>query len=81
MKALFDSSILIDFLAGREEAKAVVRNYERFISRIVWIEVLVGAKTESDQQLREDFLGHFQILELDAPRRARGRSLAESLPA
>ena len=66
MKALFDSNIIVDFVTGHEEAKVELRNFERFISRITWIEVLVGSQTEDDRKIREHLLTQFQMFELDA---------------
>jgi predicted nucleic acid-binding protein len=35
------------------------------ISRISWMEVLVGAPSEDLRKMREDFLSQFSIVELD----------------
>ena len=65
MIAVFDTNIVIDALNGLSEADAEYGRYERvLISRITWMEVLVGAQ-DDDVQLR-DFLGtRFEIIPLD----------------
>jgi hypothetical protein len=65
MIAVFDTNIVIDALNGLSEADTEYGRYERvLISRITWMEVLVGAQ-DDDAQLR-DFLGtHFEIIPLD----------------
>ena len=62
MTAVFDTNILIDFLAGREEArKELLRYSEIHVSIITWIEVLVGVKTEDEQRIFRAFLSGFVI--------------------
>ncbi|MFH1738171.1 MAG: type II toxin-antitoxin system VapC family toxin [bacterium] len=65
MIAVFDTNIVIDALNGLSEADAEYGRYEHvLISRITWMEVLIGAQ-EDDIELR-DFLGmHFGIIPLD----------------
>ena len=61
--ALFDTNILIDGLKGFAAAeKELARYSRRWISRIGWIEVMAGA-TEDARQL-EEYLDHFQVVEL-----------------
>jgi len=67
VKALFDSNILIDFLQGNEAACIELERYQDVaISRITWIEVLIGARNETESRLREKLLAEFVIVELDA---------------
>jgi len=67
VKALVDSNILIDFLQGNEAASDELDKYDdAAISRITWIEVLVGAKSETEARLREKLLAQFTVVELDA---------------
>ncbi len=67
MTALFDSDVLIDFLRGIEAAAVELDRYtRRLVSRISWMEVLVGARSDDDRALRESFLEEFQVIELDA---------------
>jgi predicted nucleic acid-binding protein len=67
VKALLDSNILIDFLQGNEAAREELDSYDVVsISRITWIEILIGAKTEAESKLREKLLAEFAIVELDA---------------
>ncbi len=66
MKALFDTNILIDFLNGISEAKKEIEIYRhRFISRISWMEVMVGAENEKEQKSTREFLENFKIIEID----------------
>ena len=67
MIACVDSDVLIDYFDGIDAAAHELGRYDALlISRISWIEVLVGARTASLFQLREDFLRQFKIIELDA---------------
>jgi predicted nucleic acid-binding protein len=62
----FDSDILIDYFDGVAGAAEELGRYERVaISRITWIEVLVGAPTDTLRRVREDFLRQFPVIELD----------------
>ncbi len=66
MKALFDTNILIDFLNGISEAKKEIESYRhRSISRISWMEVMVGAENEKDQKSAREFLEAFKMIEID----------------
>ena len=66
MKALFDTNILIDYLNGISEAKKEIESYRhRFISRISWIEVMVGAENEKEQKSAREFLEAFKMVEID----------------
>jgi predicted nucleic acid-binding protein len=63
--AVFDTNIVIDALNGISEADTEFDLYERvIISRITWMEILVGEK-ESDKQLRDFLEDHFEIAPID----------------
>ncbi len=65
MIAAFDTNIIVDALNGVMDANAEYNRYERvLISRITWIEVLVGAREDEDQ-LRDFLDSHFEIIPLD----------------
>ena len=65
MKGVFDTNILVDFLNGESRAAALIGAYtDKVISRITWMEVLVGALTPSDQATVRSFLGTFRLAEL-----------------
>jgi len=50
VNAVSDSDVFIDRLQGHAGAADVFAEYERvFISRITWIEVMVGARTSSQE--------------------------------
>ncbi len=67
MNAVFDTNILIDSLNGVAEADEEYKRYERvLISRITWMEVLVGEK-DDDIELRDYLETHFEIVPLDLP--------------
>jgi len=65
MLAVFDTNILIDALNGVTAADVEYARYERvLISRITWMEILVGAQAENDPV--RDFLDtQFEIIPLD----------------
>jgi len=65
MIAVFDTNIVIDALNGLPEADSEYGRYERvLISRVTWMEVLVGAQ-ENDDQVRDFLSTHFEIIPLD----------------
>ncbi|MGH7984228.1 MAG: type II toxin-antitoxin system VapC family toxin [Candidatus Udaeobacter sp.] len=65
MNALLDSDILLDFLDGyRSAAQEIARYRECCISIISWMEVLAGAHTEADEDIRRSFLAHFRVAPL-----------------
>ncbi len=65
MKALFDTSILIDYLNGRPEAQAEIdRHRHRLISVVTWMEVLAGARGDDEEDVIEMFLRDFALVEL-----------------
>ncbi|MDO1581386.1 type II toxin-antitoxin system VapC family toxin [Rhizobium oryzicola] len=65
VKALFDSNILIDFLSGREPARAELALYpDKAISMITWMEVMVGVSDEN-REATIGFLRHFTCIEID----------------
>lgn len=62
MRALFDTNILIDFLNGIEAARRELARYSApAISVITWIEVLVGAKAETEADTKRFLAGFEQI--------------------
>jgi predicted nucleic acid-binding protein len=65
MIAVFDTNIVIDALNGVTQADAEYGRYERvLISRITWMEVLIGAEGD-DTELRDFMEAHFEIIPLD----------------
>ena len=67
IKAVFDTNILIDYLAGYREAKEELALYEQpQISIITKMEILVGADS-SNNDLLLSFLDYFQIVALIEP--------------
>lgn len=67
MKAVFDTNIIIDALNGVAQADDEYSRYERvFISRVTWMEVLIGAKGD-EAQLRDFLETQFEIIPLDLP--------------
>lgn len=66
MIACFDSDVLIDYFDGIPEAGDELSRYDGLLmSRITWMEVLVGAPSENLRGVRESFLRQFPIVELD----------------
>ena len=67
LNALLDSDILLDFLDGHAPAAREIARYrECCISIISWMEVMAGARTETDEDIRRSFLAHFRIIALTA---------------
>jgi predicted nucleic acid-binding protein len=67
MIACIDSDVLIDYFDGiHASAEELMRYDSLVVSRISWMEVLVGARTLELQQVRESFLRQFKLVELDA---------------
>jgi len=65
MIAVFDTNIVIDALNGVAEADTEYSRYERvLISRVTWMEVLIGAEGD-DSELRDFLETHFEIIPLD----------------
>jgi hypothetical protein len=64
--ACIDSDVLIDYFDGIPAAAEELSRYDGLlISRISWMEVLVGAPTNELGKTREDFLRQFPVVELD----------------
>ena len=67
MNALLDSDVLLDFLDGFAPAARELARYANYsISIVSWMEVLTGARTAADEEVRRAFLSHFRILPLSA---------------
>ncbi len=67
MIACIDSDILIDYFDGIPASAEELARYDKLlISRISWMEVLVGARTLELRHVRENFLRSFKLIELDA---------------
>jgi predicted nucleic acid-binding protein len=65
MIAVFDTNIVIDALNGVADADDEYSRYERIlISRITWMEVLIGAEGD-DSELRDFLETQFEIIPLD----------------
>ena len=66
MNAVFDTNVVIDALNGVSDADAEYRRYARvLISRVTWMEVLVGAP-DDDTEVRSFLETQFEIIPLDA---------------
>jgi len=65
VNAIFDTNIVIDALNGIANADAEYSRYERvLISRITWMEVLVGAR-DNETETRDFLETRFEIVPLD----------------
>jgi predicted nucleic acid-binding protein len=63
---LLDSNILIDYLNGVHEAANVLAESEATcISRVSWIEVLVGAADPEQMQALRAWLSRFRVVEVE----------------
>lgn len=67
VKALFDTNILIDFLAGVPESREEIDRYDdSAISIVSWMEMMVGAAGPVADATRR-FLDGFVLVGLDQP--------------
>ena len=65
VKALVDSNVLVDNLRKYEPADLWLRGQDDLaVSRAVWLELLEGAETRSEQQRAVILLNDFQLIEL-----------------
>jgi len=66
MIACVDSDVMIDYFDGIDAAGEELSRYDGLvISRITWMEILVGSPGEELRKVREIFLRRFPIVELD----------------
>lgn len=66
MIAVFDTNIVIDALNGLLEAETEYSQYKRvLISRITWMEVLVGAQSSDETHLRSFLETKFDVSPVD----------------
>lgn len=80
IEAAFDTNILIDALKGVQMAQAELQRVgRRWISRITWIEVMVGARPEEAKNI-EDFLDFFSIIELNEEIGRRAAAMRRERP-
>jgi hypothetical protein len=65
VKALFDTNVLIDFLAGIPQAREEIARYDdAAISIVTWMEVMIGAP-DGAQDATRGFLARFELIALD----------------
>ncbi|MES2830497.1 MAG: type II toxin-antitoxin system VapC family toxin [Pseudomonadota bacterium] len=65
VRTLFDTNILIDYLNGVEQAQAELARFsDKAISLVTWMEVMVGATTETAPAIRR-FLFSLQTIPVD----------------
>lgn len=65
VKALIDTNVLIDFLAGHEPARQELQRHARpAISIITWMEILVGVDPGEASMIRQ-WLGAFERIDVD----------------
>ena len=65
VKALFDTNVLIDFLAGITQAREEIDQYDEVaISIVTWMEVMIGAPDDAQEATRA-FLDRFELIALD----------------
>jgi PIN domain len=78
VKALFDTSILIDYLNAVPESRTELQRYQdKAVSIITWMEVMVGADDDLAAPTR-NFLSGFDIVPLDEKIAERAVSLRRS---
>ncbi len=88
MSVLIDSCILIDFLSGREQARAYLSGVAgAAISLVTWMEVMTGASSPGEEAAIRGFLAAFVVLPVDTAvaedtvglRRARRLKLPDAI--
>jgi predicted nucleic acid-binding protein len=68
VKALFDTNILIDYLAGNPSAEREFTSHRhRLISVVTWMEVLAGANNTEEEDVIEMFLRDFTLIDVSRP--------------
>lgn len=66
MNAVFDTTLLIDYLNAVPQAAAEFERYDEIsISVISWIEVMAGVKTVEEGALAREFLNTFTMHPVD----------------
>ena len=66
LKVVVDTNVLIDYLNGIPQAKAELARYrDARISLVTWMEVLVGARSEHEEQVLGQFLAGFTLINVD----------------
>ena len=77
----FDTSIIVDTLAGHHAAMAELRRVSRpWISRVTWLEVMAEVPPLAREET-EGFLANFAIREISAEVARRAASLRHERPA
>jgi predicted nucleic acid-binding protein len=75
VKAVFDTNILLDYLAGREDARQEMTRYDsRLVSVVTWMEVMAGARSDAEEDVLRMFLRDFNVVEIS-------RAVAQSAAA
>ncbi len=65
IEAVFDTNILIDYLAGRDEARQEFDRYtRRGISIVTWMELQIGSRTDDEADVIDLFLREFRVFEV-----------------
>jgi predicted nucleic acid-binding protein len=65
VKALFDTNILIDYLAGRAGAADELGRYDqRLVSAVTWMEVQIGAANDEEADVIDLFLRDFRVIDI-----------------
>ncbi|ACL63304.1 PilT protein domain protein (plasmid) [Methylobacterium nodulans ORS 2060] len=78
MKPLYDTNILIDFLAGDPRAQAEIARYtDHAISVITWMEVMIGTTAQNEAATRA-FLGGFTVVDVDSAVREQAVKLRQA---
>jgi predicted nucleic acid-binding protein len=78
VKALFDTSVLIDYLTGVTAANAELARFEdKAISVVTWMEVMVGTTPATEAGTRA-FLAGFAQLPIDERVAARAVALQQN---
>lgn len=65
MRVVIDTNVLVDYLKGIAQARVELDRYpEPAVSIVTWMEVMAGARNESDEVVVRAFLGRFGVLDV-----------------
>lgn len=67
MNAVFDTTLLVDYLNSVPQAARESDHYDRItISIISWIEVMAGVRTAAEEAVAREFLQTFDVRDVSA---------------
>ena len=81
LEAVFDTTILVDYLLGRDEAQQEFDRYSRRgISIITWMELQIGARNEAEADVIDLFLREFRVIDITRQLARRAAEIRRTTP-